>query len=190
MTGVCGRKIIRWRNSHLGASGRSKCWTKVKVFMGWGRPPWLPDLCLEEREGRGPGFSRGESSAPPGSLPWTSGLSHTEYAVSGARCGDIPYRSNHTGKVLQWQILLDRPSWNQRLAWPTSDLSFKIWAFLLLCSLLGKTKQKPCRPVKRYICFILNNLFCLQKQMLLLIRWGKWSPWMEALSREWLGRVV
>lgn len=28
VTGVYGRKIIRWKNSHLGASSWSKCWKK------------------------------------------------------------------------------------------------------------------------------------------------------------------
>lgn len=39
MTGVYGRKIIRWKNSHLGANGQSKCGIEGKGFSWLRKSP-------------------------------------------------------------------------------------------------------------------------------------------------------
>lgn len=57
----------------------------------------------------------------------------------------------------QWQALMNRLLWNQRAAWPTSHLSSKISAFLLLYGLLGKTKKKHTQTLKE-----IYLLYCKQ----------------------------
>lgn len=83
----------------------------------------------------------------------------------------------------QWQALMNRLLWNQRAAWPTSHLSSKISAFLLLYGLLGKTKKKHTQTLKE-IYLLYRKQISLCAKIDAVIDMQEKSPWIEALSRE------
>lgn len=166
VTGVYGRKIIRWKNSHFGAGSQSKCWKKAKVFHSWGRPHWLAGSCGGEHGppemGPGPSFSQAVSSASLSSDHLASSVSNTKERPEPWVGTFITV--NHADKIL----FSDKLWWTGSLeikelaAWPTSHSLPKISAFLLLYKLLGKTKHTH-RPIRKYICFIISKFLFVQK---------------------------
>lgn len=182
MTGVYGRKIIRWKNSHLEASGRSQWWTKVKVFCGQERRPCLQTWAqmTERVEALG-------SPTPLGSVVLTPSLPKTKQGPEpflGRVLTELtaqirsPLVTNSDG-----QPLLKSTSCLTHLSLVTCNISLS-FIIQLIGGKQASRQKTPCRPIERYSCLIANNIFCLQKWILLLIKWGKESHWRET----WIGR--